>query len=86
MKIDIDKVPIEIKSNVYRAYRWAKKTLTYAEGHGHHIVLSRKYNNHKLICCSFAKPEWPGDHSGSYQETAAMAIVISVIEYLNFGE
>lgn len=77
-----DSIPSNIKSNVFVAFKWAKNRLMRLEGEGHKIVLSRNKSTNK-ICCSFAKPEWPGDHCGKEMETGALAIVISVCEYEN---
>lgn len=74
---DID---LYIKEDLVEAAIWARDTLMKHEGEGHHFELSA--NSEGLLCCSFAKPSWPGDHSGSYMPTAAEAIVMSVCEYM----
>lgn len=83
IQADYAKVPIEIRTNVYKAWRWARQRLMRHEGEGHLICLSRKNSQSRLIVCSFSKAWWPGDHSGRAMETGAEAIVISVCEYLN---
>lgn len=34
------------------------------------------------VVCSFAKPEWSGDHSGRGMDHGAEAIVMAVCEYI----
>src|SRR5690606_32119691 len=58
-----------IKEDLVEAAIWARDTLMKHEGEGHHFELSA--NHERLLCCSFAKPSWSGDHSGSYMPTAA---------------
>jgi hypothetical protein len=74
-------VPDFIKENLVEACIWARNTLTDYEGLGHILEISA--NKDGLLCCSFAKLQWPGDHCGSYMETASQAVIISVCEYLN---
>ncbi|AHC30579.1 hypothetical protein CC53_gp162 [Rhizobium phage vB_RleS_L338C] len=76
-----DTVPSEIKCNVFKAHRWAKDFLMRREGSGHHFCLHREKNG--LISCSFAKPEWAGDHGGMEMPTGAEAIVRAVCEYVH---
>lgn len=82
---EIDKliaaIPDDIKGSAFKAYRWAKNRLMRLEGEGHSIYIHRERDG--MITCSFAKPEWPGDHSGRKQPTGALAIVGAVLEYEN---
>ena len=73
-------VPLEAMLSCLKAHRWAKKVLTEKEGSGHQFSLYRTKKG--LIGCSFAKAEWAGDHSGGDSHYGSLAIVKSVIEYL----
>ena len=61
--------------------RWAERRLTDHEGSGHNIELSATSTG--LFQCSFAKPEWSGDHCGRPMPEAGASIVMAVCEYLN---
>jgi hypothetical protein len=74
----VEQVPPHITSNVLVAWRWAKDRLMRREGDGHCFHLHRKRSG---ISCSFAKPEWAGDHAGEVMPTGALAIVQAVLEY-----
>lgn len=63
------------------AMDWARKTLTNHEGSGHDFYLHS--DEPGLFCCSFAKPEWAGDHCGDQYQDAGQAIVMAVCEYLS---
>jgi hypothetical protein len=76
-----DLVPAEYKEDFIEAGVWARDTLRDHEGKGHHFELSAEPDG--TLACSFAKPEWPGDHCGKGMPTAAEAIVRAVVEYLN---
>lgn len=76
-----DKVPEHTKEDIEAAIKWAKKTLTNLEGKGHLFYVIA--NGDRTISCSFAKPEWPGDHCGRGMEHGAEAIVMAVCEYIN---
>ena len=76
-----DEVPTYLKEDFVEAAIWARDTLRDHEGKGHHFELSPEPDG--TLACSFAKPEWPGDHCGRGMETAAEAIVRAVVEYLN---
>lgn len=69
------------KDDLFEAITWAKETLRDLEGSGHHFNLSA--NKDGTMVCSFAKPEWAGDHSGSPMYSAGEAIVIAVCEYMS---
>jgi hypothetical protein len=75
-----DGIPEHIKEDICEATVWARETLTNYEGAGHCIYVTAKSNG--LVVCSFAKPEWPGDHCGRGMEHGAEAIVMAVCEYL----
>jgi len=68
-----------IKDNIGEAYAWAVKELTNLEGSGHDLYVSARGTG---VCCSFAKPEWQGDHCGHAMDHGAEAIVMAVCEYL----
>ncbi|MCK1543322.1 hypothetical protein IVB12_15510 [Bradyrhizobium sp. 179] len=70
-----------IKDDIVEAANWARTTLTNHEGAGHHIVVTGTKDG--LVVCSFAKPQWAGDHSGPAMEEGAEAIVMAVCSYLN---
>lgn len=75
-----DLVPEYIKEDMLSSITWATDRLTDFDGSGHRIVVTASGDG--LVCCSFAKPEWAGDHCGRGMETASEAIVMAVIEYL----
>jgi hypothetical protein len=74
------RVPEDTKENIGEAYAWATKTLTEHEGAGHQIFVTA--GRGRTVVCSFAKPAWPGDHSGRGMDHASEAIVMAVCEYL----
>jgi len=74
-------VPEHIRDDIYEAARWAKETLTILDGPGHQIYVTAAGEG--LVCCSFAKVEWAGDHCGRGMEHGAEAIVMAVCEYMN---
>ena len=73
-------VPLYIREDVIAAALWAREKLRDHEGAGHDMQVTAEGG--KCIC-SFAKPQWAGDHRGSPEELASEAIVRAVIEYLN---
>ena len=84
--------PKEAKKNVRVAIRWLKERLRDREGSGHSVHLShhskwdydlKKVVETGLICCSFAKPEWSGDHCSRGMKTGAEAAVMAYCEYIN---
>lgn len=81
---EFNNVPLEIKTNVFKAKRWAISRLTELEGKGHYICISKESPKSNKIVCSFAKPQWPGDHCGIPCDTGAEAIVKSVLEYEHY--
>jgi hypothetical protein len=68
------------KEDIESSLTWAKNILTAHEGTGHlfHVIPTRD----GMVCCSFAKPEWGGDHCGDPMESGSEAIVRAVCEYL----
>jgi len=76
-----DGLPTHIKEDVVDAGLWARDTLMREEGEGH--IINVTANDKRECSCSFAKPEWGGDHSGPYMELASEAIVMAVCTYLN---
>lgn len=74
-------VPEDTRDNIYKAAQWANETLTNLEGAGHQLYVTAAKDG--LVCCSFAKAEWSGDHCGRGMEHGADAIVMAVCEYLN---
>lgn len=74
-------VPEHIREDMVEAAIWARDTLMRHEGAGHLIHVTAHHANATVVC-SFAKPEWAGDHCGRECEEAAEAIVIAVCEYL----
>lgn len=74
-----------IKEDVGEAIKWAKETLTKHEGDGHSFYISSrqfKDSGHWGVCCSFAKPEWGGDHCSRAMQEGSEAVVMAVCEYL----
>lgn len=74
----------DVKHNLFLAVKWARKTLRDLEGKGHEINVVADRDG--MVVCSFAKPEWPGDHSGSPMPTASEAVCMAVCEYLTEQE
>lgn len=72
-------VPDFVREDIVEACIWARKVLTEFEGSGHEFHLT--YQNDSFYC-SFAKPEWSGDHCGTGMSSATEAIIMSVCEYL----
>ena len=70
-----------IREDICEAVKWARETLTNLEGSGHQIYVTAVGDG--LVCCSFAKIEWAGDHCGRGMEHGAEAIVMAVCEYMN---
>lgn len=73
-------VPAYIKEDICEAALWTRTTLTDLEGSGHCIYVTADEDG--LVCCSFAKPSWAGDHCGRGMEDGAQAMVMAVCEYL----
>lgn len=69
------------KDYIEEAIQWAITTLTEEEGSGHYFIVTA-HRDGELVECSFAKPEWGGDHVGRGMEHAAEAIVMAVCEYM----
>jgi len=67
------------KDDLISALDWARDTLTDHEGSGHQFALTAHDNQ---FVCSFAKPQWGGDHSTEARSTAPDAIVWAVCTYL----
>ena len=81
-----DEVPAYIKEDIEDAIVWAKDKLMRHEGEGHDIyVTAAGTRAPNQVVCSFAKPQWPGDHCSRPMDHAAEAIVMAVCEYLNGG-
>jgi hypothetical protein len=90
-----DQVPDYTKEDTILAIEWAKDQLDKSIGPGYyiHITADRKFYlsttqkatfaDTGLVVCTFCKPEWSGDHSGTPMETGAEAIVMAVCEYLS---
>lgn len=76
-------VPEYIRDNICEASIWARETLTNLEGSGHSIYVTAGKNG--TVVCSFAKPEWGGDHCSRGMDHGAEAIVMAVCEYINGG-
>ena len=70
-----------VRFDLVEAAMWARDTLMRHEGAGHDFHISA--NRDRMLCCSFAKPQWSGDHHGPYMESASEAIVAAVCGYLN---
>jgi hypothetical protein len=79
----ISQVPQCAFEDVFEALSWAKEALTNCEGSGHSFALEAKDNK---IRCSFSKPSWASDHTGSYEYEASEAIIKAVCEYLAYAE
>ncbi len=72
-------VPESIRDDIVSASVWARNVLTELDGSGHEIYVTA--SGEGLVCCSFAKPSWGGDHCGRGMEHGAEAIVMAVCEY-----
>lgn len=79
--VEYKKVPNDVKHNVFKAMKWAKKTLTAFEGSGHEIHIHREYSYSSMFGCSFSKPEWSGYHCSDNYVTGAQAVISAVLEY-----
>ena len=67
---DYKNVPQYIKDDIGEAIAWAKNILTKEEGDGHMFYVYAEKNR---VACSFAKPEWSGDHCGRSMQHGAEA-------------
>jgi len=76
-----ENVPDYIKEDVVEAGIWARNYMMRKEGEGHQFFVTA--NKDGTVCCSFAKPEWAGDHSSRGMAHGAEAIVMAVCEYIN---
>ena len=76
-----ESVPEHIREDICEASKWAKQTLMEHEGAGHEFYITAGAAG--VVCCSFAKPSWKGDHCGRGMEHGAQAMVMAVCEYLN---
>lgn len=83
-KIQADYAAVDeyVKEDIGAAYAWAKDRLMRHEGEGHAIYVTSHHSGDGVVC-SFAKPQWPGDHCSRVMEHGAEAIVMAVCEYLN---
>ena len=73
-------VPECIREDIVEAGIWAREFMLRKEGEGHEFFVTA--NKDGTVCCSFAKPEWAGDHSSRGMEHGAQAIVMAVCEYV----
>ena len=79
--IAYDEISSDVKENLEEALSWAKQKLKENEGGGHIFqVLAEKK---ELVCCTFSKPSWAGEHCSRGMDSASEAIVMAVCEYLN---
>ena len=76
-----NEVSEDIREDIGLAHQWAIETLRDREGLGHQLFVIA--GGDRQVVCTFAKPEWRGDHGGSPMDHAANAIVMSVCEYLS---
>lgn len=74
-------IPEYIREDICEASKWAQDYMTKLEGEGHEFYITAKEDG--TVCCSFAKPEWSGDHSSRGMEHGAQAMVMAVCEYVN---
>ncbi len=75
------KVPDSAKlGDLFDALSWARDTLRDKEGLGHQFHIHATIN--EMFQCSFAKPEWGGDHCSDEYPEAEEAIIMAVCEYL----
>lgn len=75
-------VPEHIREDIVEAGVWARDTLRDHEGLGHQFYVVSNGSD-GMVVCSFAKPEWAGDHCSRPMESGSEAIVMAVCEYLN---
>jgi len=71
----------DIREDICKACEWAKNYLMRLEGEGHELYITR--HSDRLVCCSFAKPEWRADHTSRGMDHGAQAVVMAVCEYVN---
>lgn len=76
-----EEISSDIKEDLEESLLWAKKTLTDREGSGH--IFQVTANKEGLVCCTFSKPSWAGEHCSRGMELASEAIVMAVCEYLH---
>lgn len=76
-----ESVPEHIREDIVEAGIWARDYMMRKEGEGHEFFVTA--NKDGTVTCSFAKPEWAGDHSSRGMEHGAQAIVMAVCEYVN---
>ena len=79
----LSQVPQCAFEGVFEALTWAKEALINLEGSGHSFQLTAKDDK---ISCSFSKPSWKSDHTGSPEYDGAEAIIKAVCEYLAYAE
>ena len=75
-----ESIPEDTREDIVEAGIWARELLAKKEGEGHEFFVSA--NKDGTVSCSFAKPEWAGDHCGSGMSHGAQAIVMAVCEYM----
>lgn len=71
-----------IREDLGAALDWARKTLTDHEGGGHEFQVHPDRGD-ALCNCTFSKPAWAGEHSGSCMGLASEAVVMAVCEYFH---
>ena len=77
-----DELPQDLKeSDLLYVLTWATNFLMQKEGAGHQFQLIATKDCR--FQCSFAKPEWGGDHVSQPMDTAEEAVMMAVCEYLN---
>jgi len=75
-------VNIYTRDDVLEALLWAREILTQKEGAGHEFNVCSHCGDCHQVVCSFAKPEWGGDHGGRPMDTGSEAVVMAVCEYM----
>lgn len=76
-------VPEWVRDDIAEASKWARDTLRDHEGAGHCFYITGDRSLPGAVVCSFAKPQWSGDHCGRPMEHGAEAMVMAVCEYLS---
>jgi len=76
-----ENLPDNVKEPILDSLNWTTDYLMRLEGEGHEFFLHA--NKDQTFCCSFAKPEWGGDHSSRNMPEAPEAVVMAVCEYVN---
>ncbi len=79
-----DEVDVYTREDLGKALDWARDKLMRKEGEGHVFQVTTSFHRGEVVC-TFSKPEWGGEHSGTSMDMASEAVILATCEYLVGG-